>query len=83
MSKDRLSGSPLYELEFPESVDLVGAYYAALGWVRYEAKVSKERGKYILWFSSPSSIAELMLKGEYLDLDTRLPVIKPRLRRVL
>jgi hypothetical protein len=59
------------------------AGYAAQGWARYEAKVSKERGKYILWFSGPFGNAELTLRGEYLDFQTRSPVIKPRLRRVL
>jgi hypothetical protein len=58
------------------------AGYAAQGWVRYEAKVSKERGKYILWFPGPSGIAELTLKGEYLDLNTRSQTIRPTLRRV-
>jgi hypothetical protein len=58
------------------------AGYAAQGWGRYEAKVDKERGKYILWFSGAFGNAELTLKGEYLDLDTRSPVIKPRLKRV-
>ena len=58
------------------------AGYAAQGWVRYEAKVIKERGKYIIWFSGPTGIAQLTLKGEYLNLDTPSPLVKPRLRRV-
>jgi len=58
------------------------AGYAAIGWERHEAKVVKERGKYTIWFSAAFGNAELTLKGDYLDFNTRSPVIKPRLKRV-
>ena len=41
------------------------------GWQRYEAKVSKERGKYILWFHGPAGMNELTFKGDNLYMDTR------------
>ena len=37
------------------------------GWLRYEAPVIKERGKYKLWFQDRFSKIELTLKGEYLN----------------
>ena len=52
------------------------------GWQRYEANVIKERGKYILWYSGRYGNTELVLKGEYLDVNTRSAMIKPRLKRV-
>jgi hypothetical protein len=39
---------------------------AAPTWMRYEAKVIKERGKYKLWYIGRFGNAELTLKGEYL-----------------
>ena len=39
-------------------------------WVRYEAKVSKERGKYKLWYSGRSGNCELTLKREALNWST-------------
>jgi len=51
------------------------------GWMRYDAKVSKERGKYIVWFSGTWGINELKLKGEYLDYQYSRSM-QPRLRRV-
>ena len=37
-----------------------------LGWMRYEAKVTKDRGKYKLWFYATLDNVEYNLKGEYL-----------------
>jgi hypothetical protein len=37
------------------------------GWMRYEANVFKDRGKYILWYPGRFGKAEFTLKGEYLD----------------
>ncbi len=37
------------------------------GWTRYEAYVSKERGKYKLWFRGPYGTNVLTLKGESLE----------------
>ncbi len=37
------------------------------GWQRYEAKVAKERGKYILWYTERFGTAELTVKGQYLS----------------
>jgi hypothetical protein len=42
-----------------------------LGWKRYEAKVSKERGKYTLWYSGPFGNTEYTLKGKYLNSSDR------------
>jgi hypothetical protein len=52
------------------------------GWQRHEGNVIKERGKYILWYSGRYGNTELVLKGEYLDVNTRSAMIKPRLKRV-
>jgi hypothetical protein len=38
-----------------------------LGWVRYEAKVIKEYGKYKLWLIGPRGNVVLTVKGNYLD----------------
>jgi hypothetical protein len=38
------------------------------GWHRHEAKVTKEHGKYKLWFDGRTGINELRLRGKYLDL---------------
>ena len=38
------------------------------GWQRYDAQVTKERGKYILWFRGRTATNELSLKGEKLQL---------------
>jgi hypothetical protein len=37
------------------------------GWQRYDAQVTKERGKYILWFRGRAGTIELSLKGEKLE----------------
>jgi hypothetical protein len=59
-----------------------GGYWPE-GWTRSEAKVSKERGKYILWFPGPAGITELTVKGEYLDLSFHGgPFASIRLKRV-
>ena len=39
-------------------------------WVRYEAQVTKERGKYKLWYSNRSGNCEVTLKGEALNWST-------------
>ena len=39
----------------------------AFGWERIEAKVSKEYGKYKLWFRKGGGIREYALRGKYLD----------------
>ena len=49
-------------------------------WGRREAKVTKERGKYILWSMGRFSSSKYTLKGEYLDLDSS--TWSTRLRRV-
>ena len=41
------------------------------GWERIEAKVSKEYGKYILWFVGPAGVTEVTFKGDNLYIDTR------------
>ena len=56
--------------------------YAPGGWQRYEGKVSKERGKYTIWYSGRFGNTELTLRGEYLDVNTSSAQIKRRLRRV-
>jgi len=56
-------------------------YRTDLGWVRYEGIVSKERGKYKLSFRGRVGFCELILKGEYLDLNAP-PSSTVRLRRV-
>jgi len=38
------------------------------GWERYDAQVTKERGKYILWFRGRTGTNEISLKGEKLEL---------------
>ena len=50
------------------------------GWLRYEAPVIKERGKYKLWFKGRHTNVELTLKGEYLNFDSTGGGL--RLRRV-
>jgi len=50
-----------------------------LGWERIDAKVTKELGKYTVWFQSRMGIAKFTLKGEYLDSNN--PWLTP-LRRV-
>jgi len=48
-------------------------------WVRYEAKVTKERGKYKLWFRGRLGVTELTLSGEYLDADVpRIGTLRSR-----
>ena len=39
-------------------------------WSKYEAKVTKERGKYKLWYSNRSGNCEVTLKGEALNWST-------------
>lgn len=56
-------------------------YRSGLGWVRYEAKVTKERGKYKLWFRGRTGVNELSLSGEHLDLYVP-PTGNVRLKRV-
>lgn len=58
------------------------AHAVSGGWQRYEGNVSKERGKYIIWYSGRYGNHELVFKGEYLDVNTRSPMINPRLKRV-
>jgi hypothetical protein len=53
---------------------------AAPTWMRYEAKVIKERGKYKVWYSGPFGTVELTLKGESLNYDSR--ALSRRLIRV-
>jgi hypothetical protein len=43
----------------------------APGWTRYEAKVDKERGKYMLWYNGPFGMTEVTFKGNNLYSDTR------------
>ena len=50
-----------------------------LGWERIDAKVTKELGKYTVWFQTRMGIAKFTLKGEYLDSNN--PWLTP-LRRV-
>jgi len=50
-----------------------------LGWERIDAKVTKELGKYTVWYQSRMGIAKFTLKGEYLDSNN--PWLTP-LRRV-
>jgi hypothetical protein len=44
------------------------------GWRRFQAKVSKESGKYKLWYRLPpqyqSAVVEYTLKGKYLDVSS-------------
>ncbi len=56
-------------------------YRNALGWNRYEATVTKERGKYKLWFRGRIGRNEFELKGEYLDMYVP-PNIQIRMTRV-
>ena len=56
-------------------------YRTGLDWVRYEATVSKERGRYKLSFRGREGWCELTMKEEYLDLYIP-PKATPRLRRV-
>jgi hypothetical protein len=58
------------------------AAYGYTGWQRYEAKVIKERGKYTIWGSSRVGNTELMLRGEYLDVNMGPGVGSARCRRV-
>jgi len=51
-----------------------------VGWVRREAQVIKERGKYTLWFSGIYGITKYTLKGEFLD--QAISDRSTRLRRV-
>jgi hypothetical protein len=60
------------------STDL--SWLAAPGWRRYEAIVSKWRGKYKLQFTDNWNKYDLTLKGEYLDIDSSLT--SSRLKRV-
>ena len=53
---------------------------AAQTWMRYEAHVMKERGKYKVWYSGPFGNVELTLKGESLNYDSR--TLSRRLKRV-
>jgi hypothetical protein len=53
---------------------------AAPFWMRYEAQVMKERGKYKVWYSGPFGNVELTLKGESLNYDSRTS--SRRLKRV-
>jgi hypothetical protein len=50
------------------------------GWIRYEANVSKVRGKYKLSFQDRLGQAEITLKGEYLNIDSKFG--GTRLKRV-
>jgi hypothetical protein len=51
-----------------------------LGWDRFEAKVIKERGQYILWYPGPHGNVQYNLKGEYLIVSS--PIGSMQLRRV-
>ncbi len=53
---------------------------APTGWRRYEALVTKQRGKYKVQFVDNYGKYELTLKGEYLDIDSALA--NSRLKRV-
>jgi hypothetical protein len=44
-----------------------GYSFVIPGWERIEAKVSKEYGKYKLWFVKGGTIKEYALRGKYLD----------------
>jgi len=57
-----------------------GDMYGGVGWVRREAQVIKERGKYTLWFSGIYGITKYTLKGEFLD--QAISDRSTRLRRV-
>ncbi len=50
------------------------------GWRRWEGNVTKERGKYKIWYIGNFGNTELTFKGEYLQTDT--PRGRLRLRRV-
>ena len=56
-------------------------YRRDVGWLRYEAKVSKEKEQYKLSYLGRTGWNELILKGEYLDLHVH-PRGTARLRRV-
>lgn len=43
-------------------------YRRDVGWVRYDAKVSKDKGRYKLSYLGRAGWNELIRKGEYLDL---------------
>ena len=80
-----ISGRGIEFFVIVESVDKEKAslyiYRTDLGWVRYEATVSKERGKYKLSFRGREGWCELTMKEEYLDLYIP-PRATARLRRV-
>jgi hypothetical protein len=44
-----------------------GARQVGQGWSRYEGNVTKERGKYKIWYRSRYGTTELTLKGKSLD----------------
>ncbi len=50
------------------------------GWMKYEASVSKDRGKYKLWYPDRFGQVELTLKGENMNMDSRISGV--RLKRV-
>ena len=50
------------------------------GWMRYEASVSKDRGKYKLSYPDRFGQVEITVKGESMNYDTRISSI--RLKRV-
>ena len=51
------------------------------GWIRYEGTVTKERGKYKIWFRGRFGVNEMTLRGNNLDLYVP-PATTITLRRV-